>query len=148
MVDLEYPLELHDLHNDYPCAAESIIIKEKELSTYNKNNLIQNELKHAPTPKLIPNLKNKCKYIVHYKNLQCYINKGLKVTKIHKVMSFNQFAWMKPYIEFNSLQRSKATNDFEKDFYKTMEDVRNRMEGRIAYNMKDKNKLVSNPKLK
>ena len=63
-VDLEYPKELHDLHNDYPLAPEQIEVNKVE--------------------KLIPNLWNKKKYVIHYENLKQYLNLGLKLTKIHR----------------------------------------------------------------
>ena len=69
-VDLEYPKELHGAHNDYPLAPESLLINK--------------------IYKLTPNLYNKTKYILHLKNLQLYLSLGLKLTKIHKVLAFDQ----------------------------------------------------------
>ena len=76
-VDLEYPKELHDLHNDYPLTAENIELDK--------------------VSKLLPNLNNKEKYI-HYRNLKQCLNLGLKLTKIHRILEFDQSDWMKPYI--------------------------------------------------
>ena len=59
-------------------------------------------------------------YVIHYRNLKYLVNLGVKVTKLHEVITFKQSAWMKPYIEFNSIKRSQAKNDFEKDFFKLM----------------------------
>ena len=154
-VDLHYPKELHDLHNDYPLAVEKVLIKEGMLSPYNKTTLKQNELKHVECEKLVPNLNDKKNYIVHFRNLKFYCQLGLKITKIHRVMSFTQKEWMKPYIEFNTTQRKNAKNDFEKNFYKlmnnsvfgkTMEDVRRHKNGKICKNMQQKDRVVKNPR--
>ena len=68
--------------------------------------------------KLIPNLYDKKKYVLHYRNLQYYLSQGMVLEKIHRVISFDQKAWMKPYIELNTYLRTLATTAFEKDFYK------------------------------
>jgi hypothetical protein len=78
-VDLEYPEELHDLHNDYPLAPESLIINKCK--------------------KLVPNLRNKTKYVVHHVNLKLYERLGMKITKIHRGLSFDESDWMKKYID-------------------------------------------------
>ena len=87
-------------------------------------------------PKLVPNLYNKEKYIVHYRNLKQYLEYGMVLKKVHKILAFDQAPWLEPYIKFNTLQRSRARNDFEKDFFKlmnnavfgkTMENLRNRI---------------------
>ena len=70
--------------------------------------------------KLVPNLMNKSRYVLHYRNLQLYLKLGMKITKVHKVLAFHQTAWMQPYIAQNTQLRTAATNDFEKDFYKMM----------------------------
>jgi hypothetical protein len=66
---------------------------------------------------LIPTLKDKKNYVVHYRNLQLYIELGMKITKIHRILVFHQKAWLKTYIDFNSNMRKHAKNDFEKDFF-------------------------------
>jgi len=115
-VDLIYPEYLHDLHNDYPLAPESLIITEDMLSPFCKS-FAQ---KHLDSKKLVPNLRNKTKYTVHYRNLKLYVELGMIVTKIHRVLSFSQKPWMKPYIDFNTEKRKNAKNDFEKELFKLL----------------------------
>ena len=76
--------------------------------------------RYTPTDKLIPNLYDKDEYVVHYRNLQYYIQKGMILEHIYEAISFDQSPWMKPYIEMNTAFRAKAENDFEKDFFKLM----------------------------
>ena len=75
-------------------------------------------LSEASVEKLITSLHNKSNYVVHYRNLKLFEALGLKVTKMHRVLSFHQSAWLKPYIEFNTERRKAAKNDSEKDFFK------------------------------
>ena len=70
--------------------------------------------------KLIPNLYNKTKYVLHYRNLQLYLKLGMKLTKIHRALEFSQRKWLEPYIAFNTQKRAGAKNAFEKDFFKLM----------------------------
>lgn len=120
-VDLEYPPEIHNIHNDLPMAVDHLNITYNNLSPYQKNILKNNGLKlNNNAKKLIPNLNDKTHYVIHYLNLQFYIQQGLKLTKIHKVISFRQSPWLKPYIEFNTLKRKNSKNDFDKSFFKLM----------------------------
>jgi hypothetical protein len=155
--DLEYPIELHDTHNDYPLAPENIKITKNMLSPYNKKALKKNNNTHITCAKLIPNLMNKSKYICHYKNLQLYLSLGMKLTKVHRILSFDQSAWMKPYIDFNTEQRKSAKNDFEVDFYKlmnnsvfgkTMENVREHIHAKICLNEKQASWAIRSPRFK
>ena len=119
-VDLEYPRELHDLHNDYPIAAEKVKVTEDMLSGYSKKIAEKYKISTGLVHKLIPTLSNKEKYVLHYRNLQLYTDLGLKLTKVHRVLEFNQSAWLKQYIDFNTQKRTNAKNAFEKDFFKLM----------------------------
>jgi hypothetical protein len=136
-VDLDYPRELHKAHSDYPLAVESIPVTEDMLSPYMRDLAEATDHKLSDLPKLIPNLRSKQKYVVHSRNLQFYLQQGLVLTKVHRVLQFRQLAWMKPYIDFCTALRTLAKNDFEKDFWKlmvnavfgkSMENVRGRIE--------------------
>ena len=130
-VDLEYPDDLHDKHNEYPLAPGGIMVNEVR--------------------KLVPNLNDKEKYVLHHKNLEQYLSLGLKLTKVHRGVKFYEKPWMKGYIQLNTDLRTKGTTDFEKDFFKlmnnsvfgkTMENVRNRVDIRLVNNEKKWNKLA------
>ena len=124
------------------------------LSKYCKIIADDYEIKVGDVKKLIPNLGNKTNYVVHYKNLQMYLFLGMKLTKIHRVLKFNQTDWMKKYIDFNTKKRMNAANDFEKDFFelminsvygKTMENLRKRMNVRLVNKEKVFLKYTSRP---
>ena len=134
-VDLVYPENLHDLHNDYPFCPEKVECKNK-------------------VEKLIPNLRDKTKYIIHYKNLIQCLKAGMKLKKIHRGIKFIESDWMKPYIDKNTNLRAKAKNNFEKDFYKlmnnsvfgkTMENIRNWVDVKLVNTEEKLRKLVAKP---
>ena len=116
-VDLEYPRELHDLHNDYPLGPEKVKVTENMLSNYCKKIKEKYDISIGQVHKLIPTLNNKEKYVLHYRNLQLYLDLGLKLTKVHRVLEFDQSPWLKQYIDFNTNKRKNAKNSFEKDFF-------------------------------
>ena len=147
-VDLEYPEGLHDLHNDYPLAPEKVKVADSMLSKYCKNIEEKYNISTGIVHKLIPTLASKEKYVLHYRNLQLYTSLGLKITKVHRVLQFNQSPWLKEYINFNTEKRKNANNAFEKDFFKlmnnsvfgkTMENIRKRVDVRLVT---DENKLL------
>ena len=133
-VDIDYPSKLQNLHSDLPFLPERMII----------NN----------TKKLVCNLNDKKNYIVHINVLKQALDHGLKLRKVHRVIEFEQEAWLKEYIDVNTELRKKATNDFEKDFFKlmnkavfgkTMENVRKHRDIKLVRTDKKRNKLVSEP---
>ena len=153
-VDLEYPEELHDLHNDYPLAVEKVRVTEDMLSDYCKRIADKYSISTGLVSKLIPTLGKKEKYVLHYRNLQLYIDLGLKVSKVHRVLEFDQSPWLKQYIDFNTEKRKNAKNAFEKDFFKlmnnivfgkTMENIRKRVDVRLVTDEKKLLKLTSKP---
>ena len=151
-VDLEYPKDLHDLHNDYPCAPEEVKVNEDMLSDYCKKIALKHNISTGLVHKLILTLSDKQKYVLHYQNLQLYLSLGLKLNKIHRVLEFNQSPWLKQYIDFNTEKRKNAKNAFEKDFFKlmnnsvfgkTMENLRKRVDIRLVTEEKKLLKLTS-----
>ena len=133
-VDLEYPEKLHDLHNDYPFCPERVECNKVE--------------------KLIPNLRDKTKYVIHYKNLMQCLRAGMKLKKIHRGIKFIESEFLKPYIDKNTNLRTQAKNNFEKDFYKlmnnsvfgkTMENIRNRVNVKLVNTEEKLKKLIAKP---
>ena len=132
--DVDYPQELHDLLSDMAFLSERMIINK--------------------TKKLVCNLHNTKNYVAHINILKQALNHGLKLKKVHRVIEFEQEAWLKKYIDFNTDLRAKATNDFEKDFFKlmnnavfgkTMENVHKHRNIKLVKTDKKRNKLVSEP---
>ena len=99
-VDLEYPDDLHDLYNDYPIAPE--------------------RMKIGKVDRLICNLNDKKRYVVHHKTLKFYLKLGLKLKKIHRGIEFDEEDWLKPYIAKNTEERKKVKSKSEKNFFKLM----------------------------
>ena len=133
-VDVKYPKELHDLHSDLPFLPERMEINKCKKS--------------------ICNLYDKKNYVVHIKSLKQALNHGLKLKKIHRVIEFNQKAWLKLYVDMNTELRKLAKNDFEKDLFKlmnnsvfgkTMENIRNHRNIKLVTTDKKRSKLVSEP---
>ena len=111
-------------------------------------------IKVGGVTKLVPNLRNKSKYVVHYKNLQLYLSLGMNLSKIHRVLKFKQSNWLKEYIDFDTEKRKNAVNNFEEIFVKlvinsvyrkTMENIRKRINVTLINNPKDYVRCVSKP---
>ena len=133
-VDLEYPSSLWKSHNDYPLAPERIKIDKVD--------------------KLICSFLPKKNYVLHYKNLKQYLEEGMILKKVHRGLKFYQSPWMEPYIRKNTDLRKEAKNDFEKEFFKTMnnsvycktiENIRKRQNVILVDDRKKALKLISKP---
>ena len=140
-VDLEYPDNLHDEHNDYPLVPEPTTIRPGFLSQYTRQlgAHIYGDEKHIPSSKkLVPHLGPRRKYVIHYRNLKQCLEHGLQVTRIHRVLTFHQSAWLEPYISLNTEKRKLAANAFEKDFFKLMN---NSIFGKSCENMRNRRNI-------
>ena len=99
-VDLEYPQELHDLRSDYPLALEKTKVSSGMLSEYCKKIADKYNISIGLVNKLIPTLRDNKEYVLHYRYLQLYLDLGLKIKKVHRVLKFDQSPWLKQYIDF------------------------------------------------
>ena len=133
-VDVKYPRRLHELHSDLPFSSERMKIDKCN--------------------KLVCNLFNKKKYVTHINSLKQALNHGLKLKKVHRIIEFNQEAWLKPYIDMNTDLRKAAKSYFEKDLFKlmnnsvfgkTMENIRKHRDIKLVTTDKKRSKLVSEP---
>ena len=109
------------------------------------------ERKSKNVTSLFVTFLTKKNYVVHIKPLKQALNHGLILKNLHRVIQFNQKAWLKPYIDMNTKLRTEAKNDFEKDFFKlmnnavfgkTMENVRKHRDIKLVTTDKRRNQLV------
>ena len=133
-VDIDYPKELLNLHKDLPLLPERKKVNKCE--------------------KLICSIEDKEKYVVHIRALKQALNHGLILKKVHRVIKFNQRAWLKPYIDMNTKKRMEAKNEFEKNFFKlminsvfgkTMENLRKDRDIKLVATDEKRSKLISEP---
>ena len=134
-VDIRYPKRIHKLHSDLPFLSERMKIDKCN--------------------KLVCNLFNKKKYVTHINSFKRALNHRLKLQKIHRIIKFNQEAWLKPYIYMmNTKLKKSGKNDFEKDLFnlmnnlvfgKTMENIRKHKDIKLVTTDKKRRKLVSEP---
>ena len=133
-VDIDYPKELFNLHKDLPFLPERKKVEKVE--------------------KLICSIEDKEKYVIHIRALKQALNHGLKLKNVHRVVKFNQKAWLEPCIDMNTKLRTNAKNEFEKNFFKlmnnsvfgkTMENVRNHRDIKLVTSDKRRKRLVSEP---
>ena len=112
-VDVSYPKELHNQHNDLPFMCERMETDGVE--------------------KLVPNLRDRKNYVIHIQALNQALQHGLRLDRIHRAIEFNQSPWLKTYIDLNTQLRTAATNDFEKGFFKLM---KNSVFGKMMENIR------------
>ena len=112
-------------------------------------------MKIEKVEKLVTNIYNKTDNVIHIRNVKQALNHGVSLKKVHRVIKFNQKAWLKPYIRMNAKLRQKAKNNFQKDFFKltnngvfgkTFENVRKCRDIRLVTTERRRNYLVSEPK--
>ena len=136
-VDVTDPKELHESHNELSFLVEEMRIGREE--------------------KLVPNLKDKKGCVVHIKAMDQALKHGLKLKKVRRVIEFQQSKWMKAYIMLNTKLRKDAKNEFEKDFFKlinnsvfgkTMENIRNHKDMKLVTSDKKYLKYVMKPNFK
>lgn len=154
-VDLEYCTSLHDYHNDYPLAPERIKPSYGNLSPLQKKlHSKLNLTRTSTTPKLIPNLNDKQNYVVYGTTLKLYLQLGMKLTRVHRIITFIQKAWLAPFINYNTDMRKKADSKFQikawkaysnSTFGKTMENLRRRRNVRCTRERDIFRKLVRSP---
>ena len=140
-VDLKYPDEIKQKTKYFPFCPENKFAPQDKFTDYMKS---QKQDSYTKCKKLICDWTDKKKYLIHYRMLKFYLKHGMVVEKVHEVISFKQSKWLEKYINSNTQKRNKTKNDFEKDFYKllnnafygkTMENVRNR--SKIEFVKKD-----------
>ena len=133
-VDIENPKQLWSSHKDLPLLPERKKLEKVE--------------------KLVCSIEDKEKYVIHIRALKQALNHGLILKRVHRVIQFNQEAWLKPYIDMNTKLRKEAKNEFEKDFFKlmnnsvfgkTMENVRKHRDIKLVTTEEKRIKLVSEP---
>ena len=131
-VDIKYPKELFNKHEDLPFLPKREKINKVE--------------------KLVTTIEDKEKYVIHIAGLKQTLNHGLVFKRVHRVIEFRQEAWLRPYIDMNTKLRTEAKNYFKKDFFKlmnnsvfgkTMENVRNHRDIKLVTTNERRNKLVS-----
>ena len=152
--DLDYPDSIKFKSKNFPFCPESLLVPDEWLSNYQKALKPKGA---ANVEKLLLTQTDKKNYIVHYRLLKFYLRQGMVLRKVYSFIKFKQTKWLKPYIEFNTNQRSKATTDFEKDYFKLMnnsyygktcENVRNRVEIELVTKRDKLIKLHNNPRFK
>ena len=115
--DLEYPSSIHEKTKYFPFLHEKKSIKVEDFSSYLTTKRPE---KYRPTEKLIVDQTNKQRYFLHYRDLKFYIRHGIRILNVHTVYKFKQSHWLAIYIKHNTEQRSRAKTEFEKHFYKLM----------------------------
>ena len=133
--DLEYPAEIKENTKNFPFCPYQTKADPNLFSAYMNN---VNQPNYKPSSKLMCDVTNKSKYMIHYRMFKFYLNQGMKVTKIHTIYKFKQSPWLGNYIDHNTQKRTKAKTNFEKDLYKLMN---NAFFGKTMENVRDRTNL-------
>ena len=156
-IDLGYPRKLHRIHSDFPLAPIRRKVLKEELSDYQLEiieMMKQNNMNWKPTEKLILDLHDKNKYVIHYLNLKLYLELGLELKKVHRVLKFEQSRWLAKYIDLNTKLREKAEDKFTQDllklfnnsvFGKSCENVRNHVNIKLALTQNQAKNYLKKP---
>lgn len=187
-VDLHYPESIHNTHNDFPFCAEKRTLPEEavEIITREQNKRLQQEQQiqnerldveggenkkktkkkvctkkvNNKIEKLLLTLNDKKKYVLHYRMLKLALKHGLVLKKVHRILKFKLSLWLKSYIDLNTTMRTKCRSDFEKAFFKlmnnavygkTMENLRSRVDIKLVNKWIGKRgagALIANPRFK
>ena len=124
------------------------------LSKYCKDIGDRYGIKVGGVKKLILNLGDKTKYVVHYKNLGNYSPLGIILVKIHRILSFRQSNWLKKCVDFNTDKRNKSTDEFNKNlrkllnnciYGKSIENIRRRINVKLINDQKTYQRRVNKP---
>ena len=151
-VDLVYPKKLHDIHNDN--RPEKVESKYEMLSKYCKDIVDRYDIKVGGVRKLIPNLYDKLKYVIHYKYLKYYLPLGMILIKIHRVLKFKQNNWLNIFTDFNTEKRKNSNDEFNNNLYKllnnciygeSIENIRKRINANLVNNKKKYQKVNNKP---
>ena len=151
-VDLDYPRELHASHNEFPLAPERRTITTEQCSPYTRQ-LIEslNIPQKKQFERLVATLIDKRRYVLHYRCLKLYMRLGLRLVRIHRAVSFKQSFWLRDYIALNTDKRRHATDDFDRQLFKfmnnavfgkTLENVRKRVDVRLVNDGRELAKLT------
>ena len=140
--DIGYILEVDVKYPNHICMSHSDFAFLPERTKINKST------------KLVCNLQDKTNYVVHILASKQALNHGLKLTKVHKIIQFDQEAWLKPCINMKIVLRKEAKDEFEKEsfklmikiiFGKTTENVRNHRDIRVVTTDKIRSIFASEP---
>ena len=154
-VDLTYPPYLHEMHNSFPLAPEACIIQTKNLSPFALENLILSQASsNYKSEKLTSTFYRRKNYVVHLKNLQLYIQQGMKLKKVWRALKFNQSNFLSYYIDLCTQKRKTSISEFSKNLYKllanscfgkTLQDPRKYSKIFLCNNVEKARKQISSP---
>ena len=112
---MEYPKKLFNLHKDLPFLPE----RKKVFDLHKDLSYVLERKKLEQVKKLVCNIED-VKYVIHIRALKQALNQGLVLKRVHRAIQLNQKGWLKPYIDMNTKLRKEAKNEFEKHFFKLM----------------------------